>query len=145
MRYNRPKTWILVADSSAARFYQRISLTSLELVDSLAHPESRAKPADVYTDGPGRVHESQGTTRHAVSLRTDLHAQEAQRFAREIARRLAADHRQKHFGSLILMAPPAFLGALRAELPKGVVAAVTGEVSKNLLAADEAAILAHLP
>jgi len=145
MRFNRPKTWILVADSSAARLYQRASLTSLELVVTLSHPESRAKPSEVYADGPGRVHDSQGTLRHAVSPRTDLHVQEAQRFAREIARRLEEDHRQKHFGSIVLMAPPAFLGALRAELSKTVTAAVAGEVAKNLLAADEPAILAHLP
>lgn len=145
MRFDRYKTWILVADSSAARLYHKTSRTSLELVDSLSHPESRARPADVYADAPGRVHESHGATRHSVSPRTELHAQEAQRFAREIARRLEADHQQKHFNHIVLMAPPAFLGALRAELSKGVAAVVAAEVSKNLLAADEPAILAHLP
>jgi protein required for attachment to host cells len=139
------KTWILVADSSAARIYDKASRTSLELLDSLSHPEARARPGDVYADAPGRVQESHGATRHSVTPRTDLHAEEAHRFAREIAQRLDTDHQKKHFGKIVLMAPPAFLGALRGELSKGVASAVVGEVAKNLLAADEPSIIAHIP
>jgi protein required for attachment to host cells len=142
----RPATWILVADSSVARIYSRTSrLEPLEEVAVFSHPESRAQPADMYVDAPGRVIDRLGTGRHAVSPRTELHTLEAQRFAKEIAGHLEKSLQQKAYGSLILMAPPAFLGALRNELHQTVSAAVVGEVPKNLVAQTPADVAEHIP
>jgi protein required for attachment to host cells len=139
-------TWVLVADSSAAHIYSTRTVRGpLKLVESHAHPESRAKATEVYADGPGRVHDRFGPGRHAVEGRVDLHAEEAQRFARELAERLAAGHHEQSFQRLIIMAPPAFLGALRNALPKPVAATVTAEVAKNLVGQDAAAIEGYLP
>lgn len=138
--------WILVADSSAARIYAQDKRGGpLKLVAELSHPESRARSGDVYAGAPGRVHDRMGAGRHAVEPRTDLHAAESQRFAQEIAHYLETAHHERKFAGLVLMAPPAFLGALRAALGKGAAAVVRGEVAKNLLAQDEASIAAHLP
>lgn len=139
-------TWILVADSSVARIYARASRRApLEEVAAFSHPESRAQPGDVYVDAPGRVHDRLGTGRHAVSPRTELHTLEAQRFAREIAGHLEKSLQQKAYGDLVLMAAPAFLGALRNELHQTVSATVVGEVPKNLVAQGPADIAAHIP
>lgn len=139
-------TWVLVADSSIAHIYSTRSVSGpLTLVDSFSHPESRAKPVDVYADAPGRSRDGTGAGRHAVDGRGSLHAEEAQRFARELAERLYAGQHGQDFSRLIIMAPPAFLGALRGVLPKPVAGLVTAEVPKNLVGQDVAAIEEHLP
>lgn len=139
-------TWVLVADSSAAHIYSTRSVSGpLRLVQSFSHPESRAKPADVYADAPGRSHDRFGPGRHAMDGQADLHAEEAQRFARELAGRLTEGQHGQTFDRLIIMAPPAFLGALRGALPKPVAELVTAEVPKNLVAQDVSAIEQHLP
>lgn len=135
--------WVVVADSSAARLFQSRSFRGpLTLLDTLSHPESRVHANEVYTDSP---HERRGATRQAVEVRTDLHSEEAQRFARQIADRLGQEHRLKKFRRLIVMAPPAFLGALRGAFDKAVSRTIVAEVPKNLVAQDSAHIEAHMP
>lgn len=137
-------TWVLVADSSAAHIYSTRSVSGpLQLVESFSHPESRAKPIDVYTDAPGRNRSGPGG--HAMDGQTSLHATEAQRFARELAGRLYAGQHGQDYNRLIIMAPPAFLGALRGALPKPVAGLIAAEVPKNLVTQDVAAIEQHLP
>lgn len=135
--------WVVVADSSAARLFRARGLRGpLTLLDTLSHPESRVHANEVYTDS---AHERRGATRQAVEVRTDLHTEEAQRFARQIAGRLGREHRLKKFRRLIVMAPPAFLGALRGAFGKSLRRSVVVEVPKNLVAQDEAQIAGHMP
>ncbi|NKE45898.1 host attachment protein [Roseomonas frigidaquae] len=107
--------WALVADGQHARVFQRPApggrwsereQDATDIDNPMSHEQGR--------DRPGRVHESASTTRHAVEPRQDLHKAAKQAFARQLAERLeaAADE----FGRVILVAPPAFLGALRDEL-----------------------------
>ena len=138
--------WILVADSSSARLYSRTSRRApLTEVNRFSHPEARAKSGEIYADAPGRVHDRFGAGRHAVDTRSDLRTQEHERFARELADYLARGHHEGAYGRLVLMAPPAFLGALRGQLKPTLAGTVAGEVPKNLVAADEAGIVGHLP
>lgn len=138
--------WILVTDSSEARFYAARNLRSeLELVDTLSHAASRLHARDLGSDVPGRVHDRFGPARHSFDQGQQLKNTEKQRFGREIAAHLAEAHRQKKFDRLVVMAGPAFLGILRDCLERPVAESVIAEVSKDLVAHDVAAIRAHMP
>lgn len=138
--------WVLVADSSDARIYAARNLRSpLDLVATLSHQASRLHARDLGSDAPGRVHDRFGPARHSLDEGQQLKTTEKQRFAREIADRLAEAHRQKKFDRLVVMAGPAFLGMLRHLLSKPLAAAVIAEVPKDLVAQDVAAIQAHIP
>ena len=54
-------------------------------------------------------------------------------FAHQIAKRLEAGFNDRVFDNLILIAPPAFLGALRDEVSKAVRKLVSEEIDKNLV------------
>jgi protein required for attachment to host cells len=138
--------WILVADSSEARIYSARNLRSeLELVDRLTHEASRLHARELGSDVPGRVHDRFGPGRHSLDQGQQLKHTEKQRFAREIAARLAEAQQQGKFDRLVVMAGPEFLGILRACLDKSVAETVIAEVSKDLVAHDVAAIRTHLP
>lgn len=141
-----PHTWVLVADASAARIFDAAGAAGpLTCVDTLRHPASRQTGREVFADSPGRVHDRMGQGRHAVEARTDIHDEEAKRFAREVSERLQSALAAKKFSRLVIMASPGFLGVLRATLPRQLALTVTTEVPRNLTAMDEAAILAHMP
>lgn len=138
--------WVLVADGSEAKIYSARHMRSpLELVESLAHAESRMHPRDMLTDVPGRVHDRFGPGRHSLDHGQQIKTEERLRFAREISSHLAEAHRLKKFDKLVVMAGPAFLGVLRDCFGKPLAEAVVAEVPKDLVAQDAAAVKAHLP
>ncbi|MBK9260149.1 MAG: host attachment protein [Polyangiaceae bacterium] len=113
------KTFVLVADASRARLYEKPDSTSkLVLLEEFEHPEARAKNLDLMADKPGRRSAPAGTGpgRSAQEYRTEPKEVEAEKFARELAQRIA-DHFDAHvFDDLVIAAPPKFLGLLRATL-----------------------------
>ena len=138
--------WVLVADSSEARIYAARHMRSpLTLVDTMIHAVGRAHARDLGSDSPGRVHDRMGPARHSIDAGQQVKIEERSRFAREIAERLEAAHRQKRFARLVVMAAPAFLGVLRESFHKPVTEAIVAEIPKDLVAQDPAAIQAHLP
>jgi len=138
--------WVLVAGSSEARIFATQNLrSSLKLVDTLSHEASRLHARDLGSDVPGRVHDRFGPARHSIDQGDQLKTTEKQRFAREIAGRLADAHRQKKFDRLVVMAGPEFLGILRDCLGKHLAESIVAEVAKDLVAEDSAAIQAHIP
>jgi protein required for attachment to host cells len=138
--------WVLVADSSAAHIYSGRHLRApLKLVTSLEHGASRQRGSELMSDAPGRVHDRFGPGRHSLDPREQIRSEEAHRFARELAARLAAAHNERQFSRLIIMAAPAFLGVLRNALGKPLADSVVAEVPKNLVAHDVADVEAHIP
>jgi protein required for attachment to host cells len=75
---------------------------------------------------------------------TDPHEHEADTFAVEVARHIDRSHAEGNFDSLVLIAPPKFLGRLRQELSKSARNALVGELDKNLVAADAKTLHRHL-
>ena len=128
------RTWVLVAESSRAKFYSASSIKGpLAEVDTLVHPESRMHEGDLVSDRPGSDRGGVGHGRHIVDDRTTARKQENLSFARDIAANLAAAHHKGAFNKLVLIAPPAFLGLLRENLSKEVLDCVTGQIDKNLV------------
>ncbi|MGI9405896.1 MAG: host attachment protein [Hyphomicrobiaceae bacterium] len=125
------RTWILIADSAHVRVLlnegpgkglRQISGDDI----GLPHAE---KPG-VVADRPGRVHESYGTTRHAIDANTSPADKSRLSFARQIASNLEAN--SELFDRLIIVAAPQALGTLRNVISAGVEEKIHAAIPKDL-------------
>ena len=138
------KTWIVVADSSHARiFYACNRVQPLTPVTELSFPEARLREQDIYSDRPGRMFESASDSRSAMEA-PDVRDQQQHVFAREICEKLDAGRNQQKFASLMLVAPPAFLGAMRHSMNSQLGKMVEKNVQKNLVMEEESRIREYL-
>ena len=137
-----PTTWIVAADSSRARVLQVADpeKTFVEIED-LVNPHARLPERDLQTDaeprfnghggvgkagsgrtgGPGSDRQTKGPFEHGVEL-----------FAREVGSYLEKARTEHRYESLVLVAPPKFLGALRKAISKEVEKLVVDEMPKDL-------------
>jgi len=133
------KIWILVADSANARILATTARTAMPTeVKRLEHPEGRLKESELVTDQPGRSRESRGQG-HAMQEASATEHEEML-FAGEIVQTLDKARQEGKFESLILVAPPRFLGMIRQKLNGPLEKAVIQSVDKNLVAEDESTI-----
>lgn len=138
-------TWIIVAESARARIFTVSGIGGkFQEVADLSHPESRLHDRALSSDLPGRTFDSRGDGRHAMEQATGPQEQEAQAFATEITRQIDRGQREGNFDSLVLVAPPKFLGRLRSELSKSARNALIGELDKNLVETDTKTIERHV-
>ncbi|MDH3534592.1 MAG: host attachment protein [Gammaproteobacteria bacterium] len=139
---------VIVADASRARVlfteddYGKAALVETE---DLVHPESRLREQDLVTDGTGSGTDSGGFGMHSMGHEKAAHDRQAEIFAVELCARIDKIHRREKLRRIYLVAPPRFLGMLRASLSKQCVSIVAGEVSKNLVASSLDDIREHLP
>lgn len=146
MRGYMPEVYVIVADSARARVLHTTSRTSpLMETDVLAHPEGRMHTRDLTSDLPGRDTDRSGLGRHRMDSATDPKQYELVGFAREISAYLEKLLVRNKVDQLMIVAPPAFLGALREHLPQNVATAVTFELGKNLTRYKPDKIRSHLP
>jgi len=127
------KTWIVVADASAAHVFllagprQNISL---EPVRKLIADIKSSR--EIASDRPGRTHDRAGQGRHAEEPPTDPKRHTKLSFAREIVRFLDDARRKNSFVRLHVVAPPQFLGDLRGVMSTELHALVDTEINKDL-------------
>lgn len=139
------KTWVVVAESSRARIFEASGRGSeLQELSDLVHPASRLKGHELMSDSPGRSFDSKGRGRHAMSQETDVRRNEGKTFADEIANQLEAGRTSGKFGRLVLVAPPEFLGLLRASLGPETAGLVAATVNKNIARLKPEEIRKHL-
>lgn len=150
--------WVLVSDASRAMlFVERMPGGTLDLVEQLEHPDSRARARDLMADASGRKpvgpsmgghyggrSVSLGAGRVGAAPDTDPKEVEGEKFAREISAVLEDRRLQHAFDELVLVAPPHFLGLLKGALTAQVQKLVEGTVSKDLSMLDAREIEAHL-
>ncbi len=139
-------TWVVVADSSAARFFTVGSPTSgLEEIASYAHPEGRLHERDLRTDEPGMTKDRAGYAKHGIEPKVKPKEQEAIVFARLLAKRIEAARAKSEIDRVILVAPPEFLGHLRSVLDDDARKIVEGEYNLNVVRMPPDDIRKHLP
>ncbi len=140
-------TWIVLADKGRARILQmnrpgRDLEEVEELTDAAAHAHNadfrhdasgRRAPADSHGGGAGMQTMPGNATTSAGEDKLD---HEAERFARQVAERLAEARRQQRYERLRIVAAPKFLGRLRKVLPHEVSDVVVEEIDKDLLQLD---------
>jgi protein required for attachment to host cells len=141
----KPIIWVLVADASRARLF-RVEQPQQTLTPALGEEliGSNLPSREIASDRPGRSFDSGGQGRHAMEPPTDpaRHAQEA--FARDVVRLLDEKRKSGSFERLVVVAPPQFLGDLRAVMPQQLQAAVSTEIAKDLSKLPPHELAGHL-
>ena len=126
--------WVLVAESSRAKIFTLESRRSpLHEAESFVHTSGRLHEGDLVSDRPGSDGARVGQGRHALSEATSAHEATVDQFARQLAARLDKACLTGQCRHVVLIAPPGFLGKLRAHLSKATLAAVVEEIDKNLV------------
>jgi len=137
--------WILVADSSRARFFLMESRNEpLTELDGMVHSEGRMHDGDVVSDRQGGLAGGHGEGGHPFAASTDPKEHELAVFAKQLADKLEHGRVNHSYTKLILVAPPAFLGVLRNTLNDNILKMVSISLDKNLVAEDEAEIRQHI-
>ncbi len=127
------KTWVLVADGSRARVLENLGPgKGLHQLPHSTEDWLLAPDHELGTDRPGRVFNSVGEVRHALEATSDPHREQKRAFAHHLVKELDARFGAKEFDRLVLIAPPAMLGDLRAALPAELGKFVVGSVAKDL-------------
>jgi protein required for attachment to host cells len=138
-------TWILVADACGARVFQTTdSGRTLNFFKRFAHAESRAMEAQLASDRQGSARSSDhlgASTMHPHTARKEI---EAINFARLLADHLRASSQRQQFASLVLVAPPHFLGLLREALSPATSRLVLASLAKELVYMNAESIREHL-
>ncbi|MCH8544345.1 MAG: host attachment protein [Alcanivorax sp.] len=130
------KTWIVVAESARARILSAKNRVQLpEEIESFEFPESRLRDQDIYSDRPGRTFESANDSRSAMEP-PDVRDQQHHTFARIITEALEKGRLKGKFERLVIISPPAFLGALRHEMNGNLGKLVDKTIQKNLAGED---------
>ena len=138
-------TWVVVADSSRARFFSLASRTEpMQEFDGMVHIEGRMRELDEVSDRQGGIAGGHGEGDHTFEAPTDFKHHEAQLFAKQIGVKLERGRVNNEYAKLILIAPPAFLGVLRESLNSHVSDLVIKSMHKNLVVEDESVIREHI-
>ena len=144
---------IVVADQSNARLYELAARGEpLAFIRELQNPQARLHERELVSDRPGRrfanapgIKRRGAVVHHATGGEHTWHKQLAEHFARQLADELEKERAAGAYDRLVLMAAPAFLGILRAQIGKAVRACVVAEVHHDLVHQPEAVVRAHLP
>ena len=140
-----PRTWIIVADSARARAVRWVGRDApLDSVDGFDLRRHHQRGRDIISDRPGRTHESQGTTRHAIEPRVDPVRETEHHFAGTVATTLDEHFGRGEFDRFVLVSGPTMLGDLRGALTARLQAAVHGELGKDLTHLTNAELKQHL-
>ncbi|MDH5472348.1 MAG: host attachment protein [Gammaproteobacteria bacterium] len=138
-------TWVIVADSSRARiFTAETSTSSLQEIETLAHPEGRLHDKEIVSDLPGKV-KGNGTGGHAYQDEVTPKEQEVINFAKRVASHLSDAHNVNKFHRLAIVAAPAFLGELRNQMSSQLNKLVCFDLNKNITLQSAEEIRKHLP
>ena len=139
------RTWILIADGARARIFANHGPgKGIEPVDGGEIEGDHRPSREIERDKPYRSYESVGPMRHPIEPRRDPHRELKREFAGRLVAMLDQRLAQKAYDRLILVAPPAALGDLRAALSAGVRARVYAELDKDLTKTPAGELPGHL-
>ena len=129
----KPIVWVLVADATRARLFQ-LEQPQQSLTPALDEEliGSNLQSREIASDRPGRTFDSAGERRHAKEPPTDPARHAQGEFARDVVRLLDAKREARAFERLVVVAPPQFLGDLRALMPQQLQESVSAELAKDL-------------
>lgn len=120
----------MVCDASRARVYAFDTPPEpWTLLEDLSNPTGRTRSRELVEDKAG--HLGPGS-----QPRTDPASVEEDKFADRLGQLLETGYDGHRYSDLVLVAPPRFLGRLRASLTPPVARRVTASVDKNLTRAD---------
>jgi protein required for attachment to host cells len=141
---------VLVADNCRARIFDAVSRTgSLRERQTILWPEARLHSQKIGADSRSSAFNSSadhaGQSKHRTGDKKDIKNQQAIQFANNIVRQLKQSQKTHPFSSLILAAPPKFLGTLRHKLDDNLRGCISFELDKELTHFSADKIRNHLP
>jgi len=129
-------TWILVADTSRAKLFStELRESEWSMIQEFEHPEGHKKSHDLAPSSPpGRMQQGATAGGHhtAVEPRSTPKEAETDRFAQRLTEHLEKATANRAFDSLVLVAPPQFLGLLKGTLGKQSATHLRTTVDKDL-------------
>ncbi len=138
-------TWVIVADGTRARLFNRHKNRKLEEFDTLLSPEHRLHEGDLVSDRGGRTFDSAGAGRHVMGNKNATKDHEMAIFAKRLADRLEEGRNAGELERLVLIAPPRFLGQLRSHLSEPAANLVALTIDKELTTLPADKIESHVP
>ncbi len=139
------RTWVVVANAGGARLFATSHPPRpLKEVATLENPAARLHEGELVSDRRGRIGELGRPTdsyQPAQPPKDRLYED----FARRVGERIEIGRRQGEFERLVLIAPPDFLGKLRAQLKGATRRLVVREETRDLYAADEPVLRSYVP
>ncbi len=137
---------VIVANSSKAKLMLAEDARS-DLVESkdFTHQQSRLLEQDLVSDGSGSAGDSRGPGRHSMGHEQEARHRQAETFARELMAEVDKLRQATDLRRIYLVAPPKFLGLLRANISKQCRNLLEGEINKDLVTHDNSEIRSHLP
>lgn len=139
------RTWILVADRARARLFEtRHGNGELDEVAGFIHVEGQASGRELEQDRDPQAQRGGYRGGDTMEPRTPLRDKIAAEFAHGLAAILDQGRVDHCYERLILVAPPRFLGQLKAQLGNEVSKLVSETVSKDITRATPEEIDAEL-
>ena len=126
-------TWFVVADGSRARVLARVPREE-RIVPALSRSfvGSRQPTRDRVTDRAGQTLERHGPGGHSKAKSQDAKEHDQELLARDVAAAIRGARGEGRFDQLVLIAPPAFLGQLRAVLDAATTRLIASTHAKDL-------------
>jgi protein required for attachment to host cells len=138
------RTWIVIADGSRAHILLNEGPDKgLSFVPGTDFRHATPPNREIYTERPGRTHESAGVSRSSEH-RNDAHAQQKEEFVQALITFLREKLSAKDFDRWVLVAPPEILSGFREHLDPTLKHALAGELAKNLTKIPSGEISGHL-
>jgi len=139
------RLWILVADRSQARLFQRNKpQDGIHLIQKLDHPEGRMKEREINSDRPGRAFHSADIQRSGYSPDLSATDQVGKSFAQSLAALLDQGRNQSRYERIVLVAAPRMLGWIRDSLSDLTQALVIESWDKDLSYLSEDQVIEYL-
>jgi protein required for attachment to host cells len=127
-------TWILVADSSRARIFEKKEQDEhLQEIEDLVDTEGRATSSELRTGELGRFYGKDERGQANTADPTVFPVQhENEIFSRTLTQYLDKGRNEHRYKRLYLIAPPKFLGLIRSNLNEQVEKLVEKEFPKDI-------------
>jgi protein required for attachment to host cells len=127
------RTWILIADGGRGRIVENAGPgRGVYLANGMDFHAELPANREIFADRPGRSVEAVGYARHSTEEPPDPHRDLKRKFATMLCGVLDRKLAERAFDRLILVAPAATMGDLRAGLSNQVRARVSAEVVADL-------------
>lgn len=138
--------WVVVADRSRARIFQTDGgADRLHEIEDLLNPEGRLDEADLRHDAKGRYFgKGERHQGHTAEPHVTKEEHDEEMFSREVGQLLDHACDARRYDSLVMVAPPEFLGLLRKQLSKRVEQRVTQQLDTGLANWNEQQIRDYL-
>jgi len=138
------RTWIVIADGSRAHILLNEGPGKpLSFIPGSDFRHPTPPNREIYTERPGRTHESGGVSRSEED-RNDAHRQQKDQFVQTLIGFLKEKLSMKSFDRWVLVAPPEILSDFRNRMDHTLKDTLAGELAKDLTKIPSNKILDHL-